>query len=879
MRYIIFFFSFLYVHLTWAQTTISGKLVDEQHIPVANVSVFYKKIGSAPILGFARSDNNGLYSLAVTHTDLDSVQIDFQHMGYAKKSVVVVNRTASYAYQLTQQNRLIEEVKVANIPIYRRKDTINYDVHTFTSKQDRVIADIIKKLPGITMQGDQILYQGKPIQKYMVNNLDLMEGRYGMINNNLPADAVKSVQVVENDQPIKILDSLLFSDKASLNLELKKFTRTGSGKVAVGYQPALWDLNLTPMTFGKSFQMLNSFQTNNSGYDATKDLRAFYTGSGFIGSQATISSGDSFLAVRDVTNPSFDEKKWLDNTLFLFSTNTLYKLNSGLEIKGNISYYDDTRKRAGFTATQYFLTDDIIYSSELINNSYRNNVIDVGLLIEKNEKHVYLRNSTKFHKKWNKDRGHVLFNDVENIDQSKMYNDEAFLNNLSMAKFIGKQLFHINSTIQYNRTPQQLQVSPGQFVDLLNNGNPFEQMNQQVLYKRFSFENNMGSSHKIKFWTIAPSLALNYNQNQLKTAVGIIDQGQTVELGQDYINDMDNSQLNLAIRMRIAWEKSKWKLQLNTPINLYYYNVRQQGIKTLENELKNTFNPTANLTYLMNTKNEFSSSLSAGSAFEGLNNFYNGYIISQYRHMQRYEARLLRTDNRSAAVGYTYKNALKANFANLRYSYSQGRRDFIFSGIIDNLGRNTTTIVDQNSSNNNHTLSGGASKFFPRIKTITKLNANFSWTTADYLLNGVMDTQRGQGQSGSLEIINSLSSLVSGDFKTVYGRQKNIFSSSDQLSIYHNHYLNLVIYPADKHSFTISNSLYTNNMKSQRDQYFLDISYRYRIDKWKTDLELIGQNLLNNNQFIQQFSNNIALIQSTFELRPRQFMISTRFRF
>src|SRR5690606_24465980 len=219
-----------------AQTKISGKLVDDLNKPISNVSVTYKKVGDVALLGFGRSDNNGLYSLSVKVMDVDSVQLDFQHMNYAKKSVVVANRTANYSYQLVQQAREIEEIKVGNMPIYKRKDTINYDVNAFTSKQDRVIADIIKKLPGIEMRGDQILYQGKPIQKYMVDNHDLMEGRYGLINNNLPADAVKKVQVVENDQPIKILDSLVFSDRASLNLELKKFTTTGTGKVGVGYQ-------------------------------------------------------------------------------------------------------------------------------------------------------------------------------------------------------------------------------------------------------------------------------------------------------------------------------------------------------------------------------------------------------------------------------------------------------------------------------------------------------------------------------------------------------------------------------------------------------------------------------------------------------------------
>src|SRR5690606_17897233 len=142
--------------------------------------------------------------------------------------------------------------------------------------------------------------------------------------------------------------------------------------------------------------MLNSFQTNNTGYDASKDLKAFYTGSGFFGSNSTIDNGDSFLAIRNVANPGFDEKKWLDNKIFLFSTNALQKLKSGAELKGNISYYHDTRQRDGFTAMQYFTTDDIIYSREQIHNNYRNQVFDAGFLFEKNEKNIYLRNSTKF---------------------------------------------------------------------------------------------------------------------------------------------------------------------------------------------------------------------------------------------------------------------------------------------------------------------------------------------------------------------------------------------------------------------------------------------------------------------------------------------------
>jgi len=65
----------------------------------------------------------------------------------------------------------------------------------------------------------------------------------------------------------------------------------------------------------------------------------------------------------------------------------------------------------------------------------------------------------------------------------------------------------------------------------------------------------------------------------------------------------------------------------------------------------------------------------------------------------------------------------------------------------------------------------------------------------------------------------------------------------------------------------------------QQNQFFVDLRYRYTIKKWKTDLEFTAFNLLNNNNYVQQFATTYEFIQSSFELRPRQFFVSTNFRF
>ena len=56
----------------------------------------------------------------------------------------------------------------------------------------------------------KILYQGKPINKYYIEGLDLLEGKYNLANKNLPYNQVSKVQILENHQPIKVLDSLVF---------------------------------------------------------------------------------------------------------------------------------------------------------------------------------------------------------------------------------------------------------------------------------------------------------------------------------------------------------------------------------------------------------------------------------------------------------------------------------------------------------------------------------------------------------------------------------------------------------------------------------------------------------------------------------------------
>ena len=107
--------------------------------------------------------------------------------------------------------------------IYMGGDTINYNVASFLNKNDQSIAEVLKRMPGITVfNTGQIAYKGLPIKNLYIEGLDLMKGRYGIATNNVDPNSISTVQVLENHQEIKALKKLRPEERASINLKLKE---------------------------------------------------------------------------------------------------------------------------------------------------------------------------------------------------------------------------------------------------------------------------------------------------------------------------------------------------------------------------------------------------------------------------------------------------------------------------------------------------------------------------------------------------------------------------------------------------------------------------------------------------------------------------------
>src|SRR5699024_3113857 len=408
------------------------------------------------------------------------------------------------------------------------------DPAAFKSGKDRSIQDVLKKMPGVEISTDgEIQYQGKPINKFYVEGLDLMGGQYGMISNNLSADKVSSVEILENHQPIKVLDSIEPSENAAINIRLKNnITMTGNATVGGGAAPGLWYANLVPMVFIKNLQVLTSYQTNNTGEDLNRGFRRFSVRSFRFGQSSD--RRQDWLSTAGVSAPSFSSKRWLDNTSHAGSINLLYKDKKETEYSLKTSYINDFRERQGGMRTIYTLPEGDFEIDDRTAQHTQAERWETSLSIERNENSNFRSNQLDFSQQWDGAFSRIVQN--QDPQEHRLHNPFTKIsNNFERIFSLGKQLVTLNSNIGYNESPQELSITPGVFENILSNEESIDKLEQKVYHKRFFANHSLTltkSLGKINF-DIRPGF--NYTTQSMDSHMILDD---TPLSNMEYQNDM-----------------------------------------------------------------------------------------------------------------------------------------------------------------------------------------------------------------------------------------------------------------------------------------------------------------------------------------------------
>ena len=248
--------------------TLRGMVNDgetNEKLPNANV-MLYSNMNK--LLKFTTTGKTGTFQMALPDSlvGISYLKVSFIGYGTLQKKIDGSN---DWKLALTPKATKIKEVIVKAPKIKAQGDTLVYDVRQFSKEGDRSIGDVLRRMPGIqTNESGQISYNGKPINRFYIENSDLLEGRYGIATNNISNAEVGSVEILQNHQPVKALEGIAFSEQAAINLRLKegakhKWIGTLKAYAGMSSDEGLWNGQGTFMRFTRKSQSLNTLKSNN----------------------------------------------------------------------------------------------------------------------------------------------------------------------------------------------------------------------------------------------------------------------------------------------------------------------------------------------------------------------------------------------------------------------------------------------------------------------------------------------------------------------------------------------------------------------------------------------------------------------------------------
>jgi len=202
---------------------LKGKVYDEQLKILPDANILAKPISKNRKIAFTITDENGNYKLKLYNNE--NYQITITYLGY-KPYNFELNTSKNLTRNITLEpsNDELDEIIINyKVPVIIKEDTIIYNTKIFTNGNERKLKQILKKLPGVEVdKNGSVTVMGKKVNKLLVDGKTFFGGGTKLGVENIPADAIDGVEVIDNYNEVAFLKGLTDSDKMALNVKLKK---------------------------------------------------------------------------------------------------------------------------------------------------------------------------------------------------------------------------------------------------------------------------------------------------------------------------------------------------------------------------------------------------------------------------------------------------------------------------------------------------------------------------------------------------------------------------------------------------------------------------------------------------------------------------------
>lgn len=780
--------------------------------------------------------------------------VSFSCLGYQAVTLPIKECHSPMEVRMKSEVFRLEEVKVAARRIEERHDTLVYSVSGFSQPQDRSIADVIAKMPGMEVRQDgQIAFEGKAINKFYVEGLDLMGNQYTLASENMSRKRVKSVEVLRNHQPVEVLRGKVFSEQAALNLVLEddsKFNWAGTAELGGGANAddLLYSNRLLAMLFGKQRQNLSIYKNDNTGIDLYREISPVTLSEVLDGR-----TPEDYL-VASVTRqvPPTDARRYTFNRSHLVATNHLERLSPCSSLRTQISYYDEAKSLNHSAETVYLFTDSLS-APYVESNRWKGNLhrLDASVLFEKNDERLYLSNHLSGSFDWTSATDHTQWNHTErmlNSDFERQFlkNDFALTLPLHGGKFLS-----LSSLTTYNRLPQRLTVWD----------NRLQRLDESMFYT------HTYTSFRHRAWATYLHYTLGIEAGKQRLSAANDPQG--------YLAPQHIGYARPYIEPSIRYENETTKWEAGVRIKLYNERFHLSGqaeeratYVCPEGHLSMRYTPTGVSTFTIRYRNSYD--------IPSLPEAFRGSLYTTY-HTLADRTRPLEPENTyRIGASYQYSHPIRGRFFSIAPSLSLTSRH---SAPAAELGEDA--ILKQSYRPAEYTsalyqLSGRLSQSFARWKSLLAVSGSYFHRADKQFRQSELQPYR--LETSQLAIEHSARPLPFFSYE-IEGRWQasRLKSGTTHTSVNLFRYAVKAVCPLSEHWLLQVDNYLHRTVEADTHTWFTDFLVRYTGKR--IEAELSARNLLGHEEYTQEFVNSMERSVHLFEMRPREVIAKLSFSF
>lgn len=804
------------------------------------------------LVTYTYTDEKGFFEIVTTSRNTDAHYLYFSFLGYEKRLEEIAGVKDGETIALAGTPFQIREVKITSQRIREEKDTLTYSVAGFAMPQDRSIADVIAKMPGLSIQPNgQIEFQGRAINRFYIEGMNLMDDKYTLASNNISKKQVKEIQVLRNHQPIELLRGKSFTEQAAINLVLEdnaKVNFTGSIDVEAGgsSKDALYSNRLLAMMFNKKRQNLSLYKNDNTGEELQKEITSVTLQDWRRGMQIE----SNLISAIALQPPGLDNKRYSFNRSHLVASNHLKRTRRNNDLRIQTHYYSNVERRKSYSETNYLLIEnaeshDIIREDNALRET--EDRIDLSVNYEINNQHTFLKNKLSGSADWLRGNGATISNDRHTALWVKPVKSHITNDLSAIFPLKSDRLLSVSSLNTWNYLPQELAIYTGS--------------RERVALHSFYSQTSSSFQHKMLGIYVKYQVGWEVKRESLRVT----------RKGEDSSPSQQLSTLLPYIEPSINY-KNNW-IEINALCKLTYASIDHDSGKEADRHYSLYLpEPSVRLAYRPNGTSTFHTNYRFSHKLPTIRNLYTDSLFTSYRHAVIGGTEFHKDPSQNIGAGYRYSQPMKGLFFSLTSSWIFTRQHTIYE---NELSEESAVLykkaVEQKHNTSIWIINSRLAKSFNWWKSFLTIQGSFTQNKNALLRQQQLTDYKLENYSVSLEMATQPTPSLSfeGDSRWIQSRLSS--GATNQRINQFRHSLSATYFLTKSWRIQSSNSFYQTTEKGIKNTLFSDLSTLVTFKQWEFECKL--NNLWGRSAYEREVVSSIENTYYSYRLRPREFLV------